>query len=471
MILRSAFSTRQWCIIVLACIVLCGCRTVESERQFRHAPTSSTAQGGPPALRSLPADKQATAGTSSEPEGTAQPRRLPPPDESAVLPASTSLPANGIPDENIPAGPSAQSAAPTAVSVSDDDSLVRDELHAAAVGPPANVPAGVAFLGAAPPGYAQLPPAAWGGDPGPWYPEDEYLIDGGDRLRAVVVQPDGTVRGIDPQDTVAQFETVGGARHIVPSNPVPIYAPRFAAIRQVSGVLVAGATESTTDMEQPLRVVSQERREGPAHVLQPTATERNLNVQLVYGFRQRQLPLGLEQGRSLHGLTGELLSYENLSVVRTGSYDNSEKARLASAITAAKTWSHDAALQVVIDGRTAFEASGGNAADETARYEMPPGKPRLRLIKIASRQDAQPGEVVHFTLRFDNVGDQVLQNVTILDRLTTRLEYVADSAESSMEAQFSATQVEEGSTVLRWDIKGPIRVGEGGILKFQCLVK
>jgi hypothetical protein len=65
----------------------------------------------------------------------------------------------------------------------------------------------------------------------------------------------------------------------------------------------------------------------------------------------------------------------------------------------------------------------------------------------------------------------VLQNVTILDRLTTRLEYVADSAESSMEAQFSATQVEEGSTVLRWDIKGPIRVGEGGILKFQCLVK
>ena len=42
---------------------------------------------------------------------------------------------------------------------------------------------------------------------------------------------------------------------------------------------------------------------------------------------------------------------------------------------------------------------------------------------------AQPGEEVEFTLRFDNVGDRVIGNVTIIDSLTTRLEYVDGTPE------------------------------------------
>ena len=66
---------------------------------------------------------------------------------------------------------------------------------------------------------------------------------------------------------------------------------------------------------------------------------------------------------------------------------------------------------------------------QAGRRHLPdrrPDNPRLRLIKLASCGHAQPGEEIEFTLRFDNIGDQTIGNVTIVDNLTTRLEYVPE---------------------------------------------
>jgi uncharacterized repeat protein (TIGR01451 family) len=100
-----------------------------------------------------------------------------------------------------------------------------------------------------------------------------------------------------------------------------------------------------------------------------------------------------------------------------------------------------------------------------------PDRPRLRLLKLASCGNAKPGEEVEFTLRFDNIGDQVVGNVTIVDNLSTRLEYVANSALSSVDAQFFATPNETGSLILRWEITHPVEPGEGGILRFRVKVR
>ena len=55
---------------------------------------------------------------------------------------------------------------------------------------------------------------------------------------------------------------------------------------------------------------------------------------------------------------------------------------------------------------------------------------------------ALPGEVVEFTHRFDNVGDHEIGNVTIVDNLTTRLEYVPNSATSSVDVEAEARRLE-----------------------------
>jgi hypothetical protein len=62
-------------------------------------------------------------------------------------------------------------------------------------------------------------------------------------------------------------------------------------------------------------------------------------------------------------------------------------------------------------------------------------------------------------------------NVTIIDHLTQRLEYVQGSAECSLPANFIATDDEGESLILRWEITDPIKPGEGGIIRFQCRVR
>ncbi len=62
------------------------------------------------------------------------------------------------------------------------------------------------------------------------------------------------------------------------------------------------------------------------------------------------------------------------------------------------------AVQVVIDKTQAVVETGDQRAQATFRVDLP-DNPRLRVIKVASTNQAKPGDLVDFTIRFDNVGD------------------------------------------------------------------
>jgi uncharacterized repeat protein (TIGR01451 family) len=93
------------------------------------------------------------------------------------------------------------------------------------------------------------------------------------------------------------------------------------------------------------------------------------------------------------------------------------------------------------------------------------------LIKLASCGHALPGEEIEFTLRFDNIGDQVIGNVTIADNLSTRFEYIPNTARSSVDAEFLTMPNGNESSILRWEIKQPVQPGEGGVLRFRVRVR
>ena len=94
-----------------------------------------------------------------------------------------------------------------------------------------------------------------------------------------------------------------------------------------------------------------------------------------------------------------------------------------------------------------------------------------RSARSLQRKEARPGEIVEFTIRFDNVGDQVIGNVTVIDNLTTRLEYVDGSQSCTLKANFSSSENQGDSLTLRWEIVEPMKVGEGGVIRFQCRVR
>ncbi len=174
----------------------------------------------------------------------------------------------------------------------------------------------------------------------------------------------------------------------------------------------------------------------------------------------------------LRGFSQDMfLPYENLVTIRTGRYEVAEMARLATSADAAITWTHDLGVLVLIDRERAAAAVRDQSLATVYGVDESPGSPRLRIIKVASTANALPGETVDFTLRFDNVGSQVIGNVTIIDNLTTRLELVPDTAECSLKANFLTEPNDGDSLALRWEIIDPLTPNDGGVIHFKCRVR
>ncbi|MBC8350488.1 MAG: DUF11 domain-containing protein [Planctomycetes bacterium] len=311
-------------------------------------------------------------------------------------------------------------------------------------------------------GFSNVPPAA---------ARDELLCNGGDRQTQVAVRNDWSVVGLHPGDAVAHYDTIDGHTYVEPTNDVCIYAPRFVAVRRVSGVLLHEQHLRSAGVELPMRVVQQEETQIATTAIQPLQPIRSLSVKGPNSFREHTRGAGLDNLDIAVGLEGHLEPYQEFSIIRRGVFDDTEKARLATVLQAATAWSHDTMVQVVIDGKMALESTSDVGMQEVHRYELAEGKSRLRVVKIADKQNAKPGDTVDFTIRFDNVGDQVIGNVTVIDNLSRRLEYVEDSEQCSLKADFFTQPNDGESLTLRWEIVDPMKVGDGGIVRFKCRVR
>jgi uncharacterized repeat protein (TIGR01451 family) len=278
------------------------------------------------------------------------------------------------------------------------------------------------------------------------------------------------IHGLDLEDTVVHYDTMDGQRLVQPSNRVCIYAPRFAAVRRIAGALQHDQQDRVGRINMPLQPIQSDELQVATTAVQPLQPVGQLGTKQPTTFLEQLRGQAVDGAQALSAFDDALLPYENLQVIKTGIVDQADKARLAQAVQAAIAWTTEQAVQVVIDRQPAHEMASDSKPQMTYQYELH-GKPRLRVIKIASKQNALPGEIVDFTLRFDNLGDQPIGNVTVVDNLTTRLEYLPDTAQCSLRADFF-TEVNEGdSLVLRWEIIDPMEVGDGGIIRFKCRVR
>jgi uncharacterized repeat protein (TIGR01451 family) len=302
-----------------------------------------------------------------------------------------------------------------------------------------------------------------------WYP-DEYICDGGDGGIRVRVEDNWTVHHLEPEDTVGHFDTLDGRVLVTESNRICIYAPRFAAVRKVTGPLQNESRRHVAEAGLPDSALTERAMTGSVNLTQRLAAQRHLLVQPALALRD-PLPAGeLDNAEGLVQAIKNLSAHEDFRVIRWGVHKQAEKPLLAEFTQAAIAWSHDSAVQVLLERQEAIAEVTIPDVETTYQLDQP-GTPRLRVIKTASTGDALPGEIVEFTIRFDSIGHQVIGNVTIMDSLTTRLEYVADSAQCSRPAHFASEENESGSLVLRWELDAPMEPGEGGIIRFRCRVR
>lgn len=351
-------------------------------------------------------------------------------------------------------------------------------------GPTINGLPATAYTGGPPTGYESAPPPPCGpplpyqahgewSPPGiacPWPPE-EYLCDGGDKGSPVAVSPNWDVYGLGLEDTVAHYDSLDGRTLVEPSNKVCIYAPRFGAVRVVSRIAENENIDQAGGVERPQNLVNAGQVATATSHLQRFQARGDVGTKIASAYRGRQGDGAVSNALFASGFQDAFLPFEDLSAIRNGIFDQSEKARLSEGVQSAIVWSQDLALQAVLNGRLAVGLTQNERIEEIFTVKDLRNSPKLRVIKVASTQSAQPGEFVDFTLRYDNIGDQPLGNIVLVDNLTTRLEYVPDSAQSSKSARFAVEPNEADSLVLRWEIDEPLEPGDGGIVRFRCRVR
>ncbi len=308
--------------------------------------------------------------------------------------------------------------------------------------------------------------------PAPW--PDELLIDGGDRnfqARVKELEERWEIRHLDTEDTIAHFQTRDGRRIVDKSNRVAIYAPRFSAVRKLDNLGRTQFTNLVGRVEDEFAPSSSQFTDISSTTLQNLQPTRHTRLTQAVGMENQTRGVRIENVSPTRMFQSNFKTFENLRLVKSGFLDNREKGRLSIAIQRAVAWESDVSAQSTNDKLEVIVVKDVRSAEETIHVKTELGRPQIRLVKIASVDSAHPGDVVDFTIRFDNVGNEAIGNVTIMDNLTGRLGYVEGTAECSLPSQFITEANDAGSLILRWEITDPLPATQGGVIRFQCRVR
>ncbi|MGD9857399.1 MAG: hypothetical protein AB7U20_20845 [Planctomycetaceae bacterium] len=301
------------------------------------------------------------------------------------------------------------------------------------------------------------------------YPE-EYICDGGDRGHRVMYTASGR-SGLDTEDTVAEFTDEEGCVCIRPSTRTCIYAPQFAAVRSMSLQQINLSVDKLAgahDHRSSIGFRSQLTPGVEEHIDQPVG----INVRSRVSGLDADVSGGAiarVQTTARHVKLNNV--FENELFLAPGGLDRSQEAYLAHAIQLAAAWTRDLNPVIVAVDAAGQEVIGKFQIEEYVGIEDRSRKGDLKIIKVVDEPTAVPGDVVSFTIHYENVGDRSLLNVRIIDNLTPRLELAPDSPQSDREGRFHVEDNHEGSVVLTFELAEALPGRTAGTLTFQCRVR
>jgi uncharacterized repeat protein (TIGR01451 family) len=333
-----------------------------------------------------------------------------------------------------------------------------------------------------PPAGVDIPHLNSGGIPYPdnWrppgivgsWPADEYIYQGGDREQTVNVAQDWSIDNLDSEDAIVHYHTLEGELVVQPTNQISIYAPRFGSVRRMDNLVEFDNRVKLAGVDLPTSLGHRNSAQSIDGILQQMQPQHNLVVRSSSSYRDNTLGIDLHNQEGVLSDVNVMKQEQSRHKEQLVDLDNSEKPRLGQSVTSAgqrviKQFAEETVEEVLANEKTSI-----SGLEKVHVYHMPKGKNRLEVNKTSSSHSARPGDTIEFTIEFKNVGTQDVGNVTIVDHLTSRLEYVAESQQSSLEADFFVQEsVQEGTTVLRWEILDPVARGESGQVTFTCRVR
>lgn len=324
-----------------------------------------------------------------------------------------------------------------------------------------------------PPGFTGSPVQSYPSIPRLDFPEivgDEYIHDGGDRGTKVYYSKFNRF-GLDVEDTVAEWHDDVGVAHVKPSTRATIYAPKFASVRSASLPSVGVRVEKVAGHQ------AQNRLAGIDTKL--IIDERTHNDEAL-GMRFRTRPSGVDAravDTSVHQNIApqrhvKLLNvYEEFVFFREGQIDRVNQAVIGNAMAAAMDWSGDQGVNIYAHDLAGQEVQARFTAQDYTAVEDRSTPGDLQIVKVVDKAVAKPGDVLTFTIRFDNVGDRLIQNVRVVDNLSPRLKYLEGTVDSDLDGKLDTENNGQGSQVLTFSFEGDLKGHTGGWVSFKTQVR
>jgi uncharacterized repeat protein (TIGR01451 family) len=304
------------------------------------------------------------------------------------------------------------------------------------------------------------------------YP-DEYIFDGGDR-NAPAGYVAGQRSGFDSEDTVAKYTDHTGDARTTPSNRVAIYAPRFGSVRTVTGL------QADTKVD---KAAGARDNQSIGNIKTGKAAQENVHETILSGLESRRRVDGMEaatpamQARRTDSLEQNRKVDEGHEGRHYSSYGLMERHQspvLQQQIQNAIAWTRD---QYPV-----LTASTTNASNITATFKVQQTvglederktKGNIHVVKLADRDMAQSGDTITFTIRFENTGDFDVYDVSIVDNLTPRLDYVPGSAriDDQHPGEVIVEDNGEGSSILTFNLDEALKGHDRGEITFEARVR
>ena len=302
---------------------------------------------------------------------------------------------------------------------------------------------------------------------------DEYVYDGGDRNAPAAMH--GSQRsGLDTEDTVAAFTDHTGTDRTAASNRVAVYAPRFGSIRTVTHLQADTKVDRAAGSKENITI---------GNLKTGNAAQENVHDTVLYGLDRRQRVDGMKgstppmQARRTDAANQNRKvdeGHEGRAYSGADTLNRNDGIILAQQMQNATIWTRDE-FPVIIGTTT-------NSSEISAKFKVQQAvgvedqrqtKGNIHIVKLADRDEAQSGETVIFTIRFENTGDFDVYDVRIVDNLTTRLDYISGTAQIDPEhpGEVSVEPNGEGSSILTFTLDNPLKGHESGTITFEAKVK
>ncbi len=300
------------------------------------------------------------------------------------------------------------------------------------------------------------------------------VCDGGDHGRPAKAIGDDRLGHLTAGDTVARFRPAdqmpdSTCVRIVESNCACVYAPRFGAVREVTRPLEDAQPLGPRGYAADTAVELEETRQPVRGKVQTVGLEAARKALPGVAVQEKLGTLAVDQGdmpRESDGITGPA----ERAADQTPELERRRQRPLVQVgFDVPIAWTKIQAANVLAN-KQAAEVVAVDRGTATLRFEEP-GRAELTLCKRAGSDTARVGEELDFTIALLNSGDRPLTGIVLADALPSRLDFVPDSAASSLPARFSTETGDDGSVVLTWRLEQTLQPGESGFVRFRTRVK